>query len=319
MKKLLVMMLALVLMCSAVPAVFATEPEETTEVTEATEIVRAPDECGEGITWEYKDGILFIRGDGAMDDFEEGKTPWQEYREEIEEVLIEGKLTYIGANAFRDFDDLLAVGFGEALYEIGTDAFRGCDGLSAIWMPKTFKIFGEGSFQSCKNLKEIHCSGRFPSFRQNCLWDTFVTIFYPAENPWGEEYIRQLEEAFKGRVIFLASDGSDPYAPPEESTEAPAETEATVPETEVPETAAPETEPVETGAPATEEPTAPILIMPRPTEPAEETEEIPETVPAEQEEEKGGIPMGLVIAGAVLAGLGLGFVFFGGKKGKYQR
>jgi len=76
---------------------------------------------------------------------------------------------------------------------------------------------------------------------------------------------------------------------------------------------------VETGAPATEEPTAPILIMPRPTEPAEETEEIPETVPAEQEEEKGGIPMGLVIAGAVLAGLGLGFVFFGGKKGKYQR
>jgi hypothetical protein len=318
MKKLLAMMLALVLVCSAVPAVFATEPEETTEATEATEIVRAPDECGEGITWEYKDGILFIRGDGAMDDFEDGKTPWQSHKDRIEEVLIEGKLTYIGAYAFKDFDNLLAVDFGDALYEIGTEAFRGCDGLNAIWLPRSFKIFGEGSFQSCKNLKEIHCSGRFPSFRQNSMWDTYVTIYYPADNPWGEETIRQLEEAFKGRVKFLASDGTDPYAPTEPETVP----EETVPETTVPETTVPETEepteslPIMTQPPETEEVTEPE------TEPEtqEQTEPSQATEPEEEErDEKNGIPTGLIIAAAVLAGVALGFVLFGRKKGKYQR
>lgn len=316
MKKVLTLLMALALLLSAVPAALATEPEETQE---ATEILRAPGECGEGITWEFDAGVLFIRGDGAMDDFEDGKAPWQAHMDQIEEVLIEGKLTYIGAYAFKNCDSLLAVDFGSALYEIGTEAFRGCDGLNAIWLPKTFKVFGASSFESCKNLKEIHCSGRFPSFRQNSMWDTHVTIYYPADHPWGEENIRQLEEAFKGRVKFLASDGTDPYAPTEESTEAPTEipteepTEApTDTPTEMP-TEVP-TEPEQT-IPATEEPTVPILIMPRPTEP-EETDG-PE--PVENPADKDGIPTGLLIAGGVLAGLGLGFGIFGRKKGKYQK
>ena len=94
MKRLLTFLLALVMVVSAVPAAFATEPEETTGETES---VRAPDECGDGITWEFDGGVLYIRGDGEMDDFEEGAAPWQAYKDEIEEVIIEGKLTYIGA------------------------------------------------------------------------------------------------------------------------------------------------------------------------------------------------------------------------------
>lgn len=313
MKRLLTFLLALVMVVSAMPAAFATEPEETTG---ETEIVRAPDECGDGITWEFDGGVLYIRGDGEMDDFEEGAAPWQAYKDEIEEVIIEGKLTYIGAYAFKDFDNLLAVDFGSALYEIGKEAFRSCDGLNAIWLPDTFKVFGESSFQSCKNLKEIHCSGRFPSFRQNSMWDSYLTIYFPAERPWGVEYIRQLEEAFKGRVEFLASDGSDPYDPTEAT-----EPEETVPETteavtEPPaETTAPVTEPEETQA-VTEIVTEPETEMP--TEPAQESE--PETeYEKEPETEKRGIPTGLIIVGAVLAGFGLGFVLFGRKKGKYVR
>ena len=58
MKRLLTFLLALVMVVSAVPAAFATEPEETTG---ETEIVRAPDECGDGITWEFDGGVLYIR------------------------------------------------------------------------------------------------------------------------------------------------------------------------------------------------------------------------------------------------------------------
>lgn len=315
-KRIFLYILTLCLMLTAVPTAFATETEEPTE---PTEILRQPNECGEGITWSFADGVLTISGDGAMDDFEDGAAPWQVHRDEIEEVLIEGKLTYIGAYAFKDCDNLLAVSFGDALYEIGKEAFSSCDGLTSIWLPESFKVFGEASFQSCKNLEEIHCAGRFPSFRQNSMWDTYVTIYYPAEKPWGVQYIQQLEEAFKGRVEFLASDGTDHYEPTEEATEAPTEPEETVPETTVPETEAP-TEP-------------PMPIMPRPTEteePAEEVteivteapaepEEAPTEAPAEAPEERGGFPLWLVIVIAVLAGLGLGFVAFGRRKGKYAR
>lgn len=320
MKKLLTLLLAMVMVLSAVPVAFATDSEETTE---DAEIVRAPDECGEGITWEFDGGVLFIRGDGAMDDFEEAAEPWRAHKDEIEEVLIEGALTYIGAYAFKDYDALLAVDFGDALYEIGKEAFRSCDGLSAIWLPESFKIFGESSFLSCRSLKEIHCAGRFPSFRQNCMWDTYVTIYYPAERPWDLELIAQLEEAFKGRIQFLASDGTDHYVPTE-PTEAPEETvpeetesETTVPETEAPATESPtETEGIVTEAPATEAATEEM------TEMATEAEEtVPVVTEKEEtpEQEKGGFPWGLTIVIAVLAGLGLGFLIFGGKKGKYQR
>lgn len=321
MKKLLTLLLALVMVLGIVPMAFAAEIEETAE---PTEIVRAPDECGEGITWEFDGGVLYIRGDGAMDDFEEGKEPWRAHKDKIEEVLIEGKLTYIGAYAFKDYDALLAVGFGDALYEIGKEAFRSCDGLSSIWLPESFKIFGEASFQSCKNLKEIHCAGRFPSFRQNSMWDTYVTIYYPAAKPWDVELIAQLEEAFKGRIQFLASDGTDHYVPTE-PTEEPEETvpETTVPVTEAPETEVPETEvPAETQAPVTEAP-ATEAATEATSEPAEDAQEtVPATEPEAEEApetEKGGFPWGLAIVGAVLAGLGIGFLIFGGKKGKYQR
>lgn len=317
MKKILTFLLAVLMVLGAVPMAFA---EETEEPTDATEILRTPDECGDGITWEFDSGVLFIRGDGVMDDFEEGGEPWRTHKDEIEEVLIEGELTYIGAYAFKDYDALLAVDFGTALYEIGMEAFRSCDGLSSIWLPVSFKVFGEASFQSCKNLKEIHCEGRFPSFRQNSMWDTYATIYYPAERPWDVQLIAQLEEAFKGRIQFLASDGTDHYVPTE-PTEAP---EETVHETTVPETQAPATEePAVTDPIATQEP-AEAQTAPAPTaEPTGEPEtEVPETAPAPEQKpdaEKDSFPWGLVIVGAVLAGLGAGFLLFGGKKGKYQR
>jgi hypothetical protein len=326
MKKFAYLILALCLLVSTLPAALATEPTEVPTQAPTEAPVEAPTEapvpentCGEGLTWAFADGVLTVNGDGAMYDFEENAAPWHAHRDEIEEVDIRGKVTYIGAYAFADYDALLAVNFGDALYEIGKKAFRSCDGLEAIWLPESFKIFGERSFESCKNLSEIHCSGKPLTFKDSSMWDTWVTIYYPAERPWSVEYIPQLVEALKGRIQFLASDGTDHYVP----TEPPTEPEETVPETTVPETSVPETEsaetetvPAETELPA--EP--PILIMPRPTTGADETE--PEPQPLEPAPESGGngwLSTALLIAGAVLMGVGLGRALFGRKKGKYAR
>ena len=303
------LLLAVIMLLSALPV-------SAEEATEPTNVPRAPGYCGDAIMWSYENGILTLTGTGEMDDFPEG-APWEEHKSEIQKVVISGGITYIGAYSFCDYDKLTEVEFGKDVYEIGERAFFSCDGLTVIHLPESFKVFGPASFMGCTKLKEFHCAGRFPSFRQNCLWDTYATIYFPADKPWSVELIRELEEAFHGRIEFLASDGTDPYVPtePAESTQAP---------TEEP-TEAPTTVPPTTAPPVTEMPTE-IVTQPAPTQPVTAppaTTQAPEA-PTEPEapEKDGGISPGLFIIGGAGLLLLLGSLVFGGgrkKKGRYSR
>jgi hypothetical protein len=310
------LLLAAVMLMGTIPAM-ATETDETTEPTQPG---RAPDYCGEAIIWSFDDGTLTLTGAGAMDDFPDG-APWAEYKDRIEKVVISGGITYIGAFSFSDYDKLAEIEFGKDVYEIGERAFFSCDGLTSISLPESFKIFGPSSFMGCTKLKEIHCAGRFPSFKLNCLWDTWCTIYFPANRPWGVEYIAQLEEAFHGRIEFLASDGTDPYEPtePTEETEKPTEAPTEPPSTTVPPTTQPPVTDAPTDAP-TEAPTEPA-----PAESEAAPEEKPDPFqPSEdpgEPEKKGGSKIGFLIIGAVGIFLVLGSIVFGGgrKKGRYSR
>ena len=259
--------------------------------------VRAAAEDASGIvgafTWTLEGDTLTIDGSGAMEDFAED-VPWLPYAAQIKKVVFTGGVTYVGAGAFADFDAITDVDFGDAMYELGARSFYGCDGLTELYLPVSFKVFGEDSLRNCRNLTAIHCAGRFPSFRLNSLWDTYAKIYFPADKPWSVDLIAQLEEAFHGRIEFLASDGSDPYTPTE-ATEA-----ATEPATE--ETTAPTTEPVP--APTTEAATEPSTVpvtVPETTQPAAET--VPETVPETQpepEQPKNGTKLVVIVAAAVM-------------------
>ena len=273
--------------------------------------------CGEDMTWSYADGELTIEGTGYMDDFEE-EAPWAEYKDEIRRVVLNGSVEYIGARAFTNYDALETVNFGNSLYEIGLEAFKSCDGLTVIYLPATFKVFGESSFNSCSNLTSIHCSGRFPSFRMNCLWNTFGKIYYPADKPWGTEYIAQLEEAFKGRIEFLASDGTDHYKTEEDEdvTEAPTEMPTEAPT--LPPTEAPTTPPTEAPTlPPTEAPTQPAPQ----TQPPVQPETVPEITPPAAEPEESKSWIGLVIIGAVGAFVLMGMIAtaLGNRRGRYSK
>lgn len=306
--RIMALALALCLLLGAIPAA-------ATEATEPTNVERAPGYCGDAIMWSYEAGTLTLTGAGEMDDFPEG-TPWEEHKDEIEKVIISGGITYIGAYSFCDYDKLKDVQFGKDVYEIGERAFFSCDGLTVIYLPASFKVFGPSSFMGCTKLTEFHCEGKFPSFRLNCLWDTYAKIYFPADRPWGVEYIQQLEEAFHGRIEFLASDGTDPYVPtePTEETEAPTEEPATVPPTTVPPTTEAPTE-----APTTVPTEAPAGEAEPTTEPAEEITEAPTEPEQEEKNEKSIVPY--IIFGVAAAILVLGFLLFGGgrKRGKYSR
>ena len=306
--KLFALVLALAMLLCALPV----SAEETT-VPAAPQ--RAPGYCGEAILWNYENGTLTITGTGKMDDFPEG-TPWGEYKDAIHTVVISGGITYIGAHSFSDYDKLTNVEFGQDVYEIGERAFFSCDGLTAVYLPASFRVFGPSSFMGCSKLKEFHCEGKFPSFKMNCLWDTYAVIYFPAARPWGVDLIRDLEEAFHGRIEFLASDGSDPYEPTEATTQTEAPTQAPTTEpTEAPTTVPPTTvPPTET---VTEE-TAEVQTEPQQTSEAATEPELPEPDNAEK---SNGVQVAYLIIAGVICFLILGRVLFRGprKKGRYSR
>lgn len=318
----LTILMAFVLVLGMVPGAYATEvTEETTQATEETKPVRGEFECGDDLVWAYADGVLTITGTGAMDDYEED-APWAAYKDEIEAVILTGGVTYIGARAFEDYDALKSVDFGSKLKEIGEEAFRSCEGLTEIELPSTFKIFGPSSFMSCKSLTEIHCNGAFPSFKLNCLWDTYATIYYPVDRPWQVALIAQLEEAFHGRIEFRASDGTDPYVP----TEIPGTdgTEVTTQVTELP-TEVPTTAPTEAATEVTEATVETTVLATEPSEtqaPTQATESPTEPEVEPGDGENGGLA-GIIGVGAlvvlVLTVLLIVVMRRPGKGGKYAK
>lgn len=255
--------------------------------------------CGEGLRWTLEDGVLTISGSGPMDDCT-GGAPWDAYKDQIKGVTLTGGVTYVGANAFTNYDALESVDLGSAVTEIGAEAFKNCDGLFIVSFPSTLTVLGEGSFESCAGLQELWFAGKCPSFKMNCLWNTYVTIYYPADRPWKAETIDSLTTAFKGRVTFLSSDqaGQQPTEP--EETTVPQETEAptTIPaETEVPTTA-----PQETEAPTTAPETTVPGTTPAATDPEETTAP---TDPVSGKDDKKGGNWGWIVIVLILAVIGV--------------
>ena len=312
----------------------ASEPPESTaatEVIETTEATQAPTEpvltntCGEGLTWTYEKGVLTVSGSGKMEDYEDGGAPWNRYREEITAVVFTGGVTYVGTNAFRDYDSLLAVDFGDAMHTIGERAFQSCGGLTSIHMPASFKRFSKSCFEGCVDLKEVYCAGGMPSFNMNCLWNySNITVYCPTNKPWNASLVRELEEGFGGRLQVLTEDGADIYDFAPEETE---ETTVATTEAATEPTAEPTTEP--TTEAATEPTTAPSTEATEVTEttaaPAQEETLPAETVEQTQPEEKSYLAgkswIALVIIAGILTALLAGALIVrrSGRGGKYVR
>lgn len=330
-KRICASLLALVvLLCSIAPAALATEVASGT--------------CGEGISWSYANNTLTITGAGDMED----GSPWDAYKDKIENVVFTGGVTKVGANAFENYDRLENIDFGDSMREIGKRAFYDCNDIVELRLPKTFKIFGEESFRNCQMLERVICEGNMPSFKSACLHTgNYISIFYPPNNPWPGEYISPLIGAYGGLLGFMMAseeimehgfaDSGDAQTEPTGETQAPTEaarvldaqdvtepiavvavdvTEATVPAETVPATAA--TEPPAT-VPETQAPTLAPTEAPteEPTQaPVETTEDhflFTQATEPPAEEPKGPVSsswIGLVMIAAVLTFLLSGAMIF---------
>ena len=88
--------------------------EETSNgyVTPEEAVPAAEGYCGEELTWEYAEGILGIKGTGAMYDYSEEIRPeWAVYAEEIREIRIGKGVTLLDGDAFEGLTALEGISY----------------------------------------------------------------------------------------------------------------------------------------------------------------------------------------------------------------
>ena len=88
--------------------------------------------CGDHVSWELLGEVLYIDGEGQMDDYLPNASVWEPLAWLVRSVVIGKGVTSIGDHAFCGFTDLTAVSSPETVRSIGKGAFDGCAKLREI-------------------------------------------------------------------------------------------------------------------------------------------------------------------------------------------
>lgn len=159
-----------------------TDPEAGTTPTDPTEepsnSLAATGAIGDGpLTWElYKDGTLYIKGQGSMADFitgaEEGKSqqPWYSYignasSVTVKKVVVEDGVTALSELAFKNCINLQRAELGAGIKDIPRECFVNCSSLQYV-VAKNAVTVQDVAFQNCVALKRVTLSASLQT-----VWD----------------------------------------------------------------------------------------------------------------------------------------------------
>ena len=178
---------------------------------------------GKNATFVYNESIrtLTISGTGAIKDYGDtvlNKRPWDDYKDQIQKVVIGEGITTIGKlnfynctalvdvslpttltkitgdtvptlegtdqatyGAFRNCTALKKIVLPDGLTTIGHRAFLGCTALESIAFPDSLTSLGQYAFTECTNLKTVKYGTGLTSTGSSVFRDTGVTtiIFSP--------------------------------------------------------------------------------------------------------------------------------------------
>ncbi|MBQ7900386.1 MAG: leucine-rich repeat protein, partial [Clostridia bacterium] len=133
------------------------------------------DADGSKYTWKYENGVLTIgmdennssdgtSTDGTINIAEEGfynnGSPWKNYRNDITSIVIDGKITQLGREMFREFDSLESVTIPGHITDMQWGVFAGCDNLKTVVFEEGAKFTAGGTktFADCKSLSSVTLS-----------------------------------------------------------------------------------------------------------------------------------------------------------------
>lgn len=125
--------------------------------------------CGDNLTWSFDEttGTLTISGEGAMDDYGYNNLPWEDFKDEIENVVINDGVTTVGHCAFSDCINIESVTIPESVNTIGEYAFSNCESLSKAILPEGVIEIGDGAFSHCYYLDTVVVPGSVEAFGED--------------------------------------------------------------------------------------------------------------------------------------------------------
>ena len=133
---------------------------------------------GSNITWEYTDATrtLTISGSGDVnfDRGEDGsRTPWNEYRSQIETVVFEENITGItSTKAFAEMPMLSEIVFPKSLKTLGTGIFASNPSLESVTLPDTLESMAGVVFSNCMNLKSLTIENPKLEVPESSMWSS---------------------------------------------------------------------------------------------------------------------------------------------------
>ncbi|MCR4599948.1 MAG: leucine-rich repeat domain-containing protein [Acetatifactor sp.] len=124
--------------------------------------------CGENLTWEYGNGIIYIQGKGEMTNYDlyDFPAPWTDIKGKIAKVIVEKGCTSIGTYAFSKCNSLSGVEIANSVTEIGEGAFSNCTNLKSFVFPKNLKKVYSWCISGCTAMERITLPDALEEFEE---------------------------------------------------------------------------------------------------------------------------------------------------------
>ncbi|MCD8332108.1 MAG: leucine-rich repeat domain-containing protein, partial [Oscillospiraceae bacterium] len=110
---------------------------------------------GDNLTWSLSEGVLTISGSGAMADYAKDSTsfamtlstaPWDEYKSEIQSVVVEEGVTHIGDYAFFYATNVSELSLPSTLTSVGDYSFYYLGDVEECELPSGLETIGDYAF-----------------------------------------------------------------------------------------------------------------------------------------------------------------------------
>ena len=113
--------------------------------------------CGDDLSWSFRNGVLTISGSGPMTEYEDmDDVPWEPYRDEIEEVVVGEGVTALGDWSIYRMKNLRKVTLPQSLKRLETAVFCACDSLTELTLPDGIEHIGNLSVTDMESLVRVN-------------------------------------------------------------------------------------------------------------------------------------------------------------------
>ena len=128
------------------------------------------------VTWEIRNGVLTISGNGDIYETFRGQYPWSGNSENVTKIVVESGITDIPPYAFENFVNLTTISLPETIQDINLKAFFSCKSLNNLLIPSSVTYINGPTdenepsyFEGCESLTDLYYFGTVEEWASNVM------------------------------------------------------------------------------------------------------------------------------------------------------